>query len=143
MLHLLSLIDIILVINGLYDLTCACAILFVTTAGYGSSFFSRIHLAVFTQHEHRSHPVIRRLIAYWVLTYGLVRLAAGAHHGNCALEQVAALTYFVEAACYHFESVVGGTMSRFKAAFVSILSIIVGSLIALAPHCGCSAQSLQ
>ena len=129
MLCCISLSDLVLITNGLYDLACGFAILLAATAAYRLDFFSDVHLSVFSSKEHRDHPTVQRILSYWILTYGAVRLAAGIHRDQRALRLAAALTYFIEAACYHFESIVGGTMVRSRAAFVSILSVILGILV--------------
>ena len=120
-----SAVRLLLIINGLYDITCACAILFVSATARNSFIFSSIHLNVFAHESIKNHPVVRRLLAYWILTYGVARLSAGVHRGF----SIAALTYFVEAACYHYESTAGGTMIQPKALFVSLSSIVLGALV--------------
>ena len=61
---------IVLIVNGIYDLVCASSILFTSIP-----IISSLHPGIFAQDELRTHPVIRRLLAYWILTFGSVRLA--------------------------------------------------------------------
>jgi hypothetical protein len=120
-----AIIDIVLVANGLYDLTCACSILWLHKLPV-FSFLSNLHSAMF-KHEH---PVVRRLLAYWLITYGTVRAAAGLHRD---LRVLAASTYFIEAFCFEHESWVGETMVRSKVTFVSVFSVLLGVLVLTQP----------
>jgi hypothetical protein len=119
------LIDVILIVNGLYDLTCACSILWLGHLP-GFSVLSNLHAGMFE--EHVSHPVIRRLLAYWLLTYGMVRTMAGLY-GDHVLSVVGALTYFIEAFSFEYESRVGETMVRSKVTFVSVTSLFLGVVV--------------
>jgi hypothetical protein len=65
-------------------------------------------------------------MAYWVLTYGVVRACAGFQR---ELYMVGALTYFIEALCFEYESRIGGTVIRYKATIVSVVSLLMGGFI--------------
>ena len=121
------LISIIFVLNGLYDITCACSILWLYRLP-GFSFLSNLHATMFENDEHINHTVIRRLLAYWLLTYGMVRTAAGLH-SDYVLNTVGALTYVIEAFCFEYELRVGETMIRSKVTFVSVLCLLIAALI--------------
>jgi len=105
----------LLVVNGIYDVACACSILF-----FPVPLLSSLHSDMFADDEHRTHPVVRRLLAYWILTYGSVRLAVGMQSEGSIL--VASLTYFAEAFCFAHEHFAGGTLVLSSAAFVSLSS---------------------
>jgi hypothetical protein len=90
---------------------------------------------MFSSDDHINHPVIRRLLSYWILTYGTVRTAAGLHRED-VLDMLAAMTYFIEAFCFEYELRVGGTMVRSKVAFVSVFSLAIGILVASRPVIG-------
>ena len=126
-----SAVDMILVVNGLYDILCAFSILWLHRLP-GFHLLSNIHVAMFKDERHYSNPVICRLLAYWVLTYGTVRTAAGCHHSH-SLDTVGALTYFIEAFCFEYESRVGETMIRSKVAFVSACCLLIGVLVLARP----------
>ena len=117
-------IRVLLIINGIYDLACSCSILV-----FPAPWLSSLHSGMFADDEHRTHPVIRRLLAYWILTYGSVRLAVGLLSEGCLL--AAALTYFAEAYCFAHEHFVGHTLIRWRAAFVSLTSAGIFIIIIL------------
>ena len=119
-------INIILIINGVYDLVCAASILWLHEIPFFSTF-SKLHPKMFIE-QHSDHHVIQRLLSYWIITYGMVRIMAGFHRDN-ALYMVAALTYFIEAFCFEYESRVFNTMVSSKVMFVSMTSIIIGIFI--------------
>lgn len=100
---------VLLIINGIYDLACACSILV-----FPVPVLSSLHTGMFTE----TSPVTRRLLAYWILTYGSSRLAVGMTSGSCL---VAALTYFAEAFCFAHEHFVGRTLilSRVRFPFLN------------------------
>ena len=79
---------IILYVNGVYDVLCGISLLLAGTAP---------HLALFTAAPHS------RLLAYWIITYGVVRVHAAVRedwHG-CA-----ALTYVIEGLAFALEAAV-------------------------------------
>ncbi len=120
-------IDTVLILNGLYDLTCACSILWLGSLP-GFKILSDLHANMFESAEHARHPVIRRLLAYWLLTYGVARTAAGIHRDE-VLDLIGALTYLIEALCFEYESRVGGTLIASKVAFVSVTSLFLGAVV--------------
>ena len=101
-----------------------------------------LHPGLFAAKEHTEHPVIRRLLAYWLLTYGMVRTAAATvdffpseggvdcnnHHHSFfyVLYLVASLTYFVEAFAWEYERVVTKTVVSSRAVFVVLSSLGLG-----------------
>jgi hypothetical protein len=72
--------------------------------------------------------VIKRLLAYWLITYGTIRIAAGCYF-DVILHIVAALSYFIEAFCFIYEYQVGNTLVLHKVIFVSIFSFVIGLFI--------------
>ena len=122
-------INVILLLNGIYDVLCAAGILWFSDVPVFSTL-SKLHTDMFEKEEHRDNPVIRRMMAYWLITYGMVRIAAGLS-GTSHLYIIAAMTYFVEAGCFEYENRVGGTMIPYKVAFVSGLSVVFALLMLL------------
>ena len=114
-----TIIDVIFLLNGVYDLACAVSIL------SGVGFLSSLHPAMFT---NSPDPIVRRLLAYWLFTYGTARTAAGLHR-DLGLDLVGSLTYFIEALCFEYECRYGGTMVASKVTFVSIFSFVLGILV--------------
>ena len=116
----LFIIRLVLVSNGLYDLACAAAILWSH-----NTTLSKLHPKMFSKRKHYENPVIKRLMAYWLITYGMVRLVAG-FSSNSVLHLVAAMTYFIEAFCFEYENQIGRTMVTSKVTFVSTVSVVMG-----------------
>ena len=122
-----QIINTILLLNGIYDILCSAGILWFSNIP-GFSELSKLHTGMFSKESDRENPVIRRLLAYWLMTYGMVRLAASLSQTR-PLYIVAAMTYFIEAGCFEYENRVGETLISTKVAFVSILSIVFGVLV--------------
>jgi hypothetical protein len=80
---------------------------------------------MFEKEEHSSHPIIRRLLAYWIFTYGCVRLVSGVTNGRV----LGALSYFIEAFCFEYELFAGATLHVKKVRFVSICSVALGMMV--------------
>ncbi len=111
--------DVVLVSNGVYDLTCAASILWLNNT------LSTLHPTMFSKRHHYENPVIKRLLAYWLITYGMVRLIAG-FSGEKNLYLVASMTYFIEAFCFEYENRIGHNMVTSKVTFVSTVSVLMG-----------------
>jgi hypothetical protein len=125
-------ITAILFANGLYDIICGCSIMWLSESVQPFKLLATLHPTMFIDKEHSEHPVIKRLLAYWLLTYGFARLFAGVQQ-EFYLDVVAAITYFLEALCYEYERWVGKTVVSEKVTFVSLFSSILGILVLLRP----------
>jgi hypothetical protein len=124
-------VPVVLFANGLYDVLCSVCILSLSFSAIAPfSYLSKLHLTMFAKKADMEHPVARRFLAYWVLTYGLVRLAAGfvGHVLYCPLIVCAGMTYFVEAAAFAFEASVGH-MVLWKVQFVVASSVGWGGFV--------------
>lgn len=110
-------VSAVLVLNGLYDIVCAASML------WSSNALSMLHPGMF---EHIS-LLGKRLLAYWVFTYGVTRVYAG------LLDRplLGAATFVIEAMCFEYELAAGGSMHKDRVHFVSALSVTVASGIAL------------
>ena len=62
-------INIIIILNGLYDILCAISILILPH--YKIPLFSIIHTEMITQ---KITPITKNYLAYWIFTYGFMRL---------------------------------------------------------------------
>ena len=113
-------INSILILNGIYDLFCSFSILFL------SNPFSTLHLNMFNSSFHI--PIINRLLAYWILTYGSIRLISGIYPSNITYF-ISANTYLIEAFCYEYELFINNSMIKNKIRFVSISSLFLFFLL--------------
>lgn len=94
-----------LLCNGAYDIVCALSILFLYKAHGWRGFFSRLHVQVLGRRRDQCNPVLRRMLAYWILTYGCARLlcaVAGWHRGGGRV--CATVTYIVEGGAWAWEA---------------------------------------
>ena len=80
----------LLIINGLYGVYCAYNILWC------DDMVSTLHTAVWNRGLHYA---TKRMLGYWMGTYGTVRLYAGAFN----MPGLGALTYILEALCFEYE----------------------------------------
>ena len=115
----------IIFLNGVYDLACAASHLLNK-----KNALTKLHGDLFFKDEPNiPQDLQQRLLAYWILTYGIVRLAAIAPlYSRVAQswECMVASNYFVEAVAYALEGFVYRTVDRKKAAFVSATSSVLG-----------------
>lgn len=121
----------ILLLNGIYDLCCCAGILWFSNLPVFDGL-SQLHPTMFAKKEHSENNVIKRLLAYWIMTYGMARTIAGVTRED-GLDMVAAMTYFIEAFCFEYENRVGKTMIPSKVTFVSVFSAALGVLVLLRP----------
>jgi hypothetical protein len=111
-------IDILLITNGLYDILCAISIIMDVGP------LKTLHTALFT--EKIENPLTRHLLAYWIFTYGNIRLLAGIQ-SDFAI--AAAVTYFIEALCFEYESRIRKSTVTWKTDIVALLSVAIGMLV--------------
>ena len=71
-------------INGAYDVLCAMSILNILNI----PILNRTHLSMLTCNED---PITKRMLAYWVFTYGIIRLYD--------VGEIVTLSYILEAVC--------------------------------------------
>jgi len=107
-------------LNSIYDILCAIAILL-----FSNTLIGKIHLFIFNKNIH--YQVNNRLLAYWILTYGYIRLFI--LQENKTITMLIAITYFIEAFAYIYEYRYFNTTIRYKVAFVSVTSFIIGLLL--------------
>lgn len=115
---MLNIVSLLLVTNGIYDIVCSVCIL------YGNiPPFSTLHSNMFSRTLETSE---KRIMAYWIATYGVVRLYSG-----ITLEALplSAATYLGEAFCFEYEHYNSQKMIVEKVRFVSISSIFLGFMI--------------
>ena len=113
-------VDVSLLVNGVYDVVCAFSILWLPASRLG-----RLHLHVFKETET---PAANRIFAYWVLTYGLDRIIAGAYTSP-ATDAIAVLSYLMESATYYHESSVFASVDAGKASFVYLASLFLSVMV--------------
>lgn len=125
-----SILDWIVAANGVYDVMCAVGILFLPNTIFFSKL-AQLHPTMFAEAADQNHPILRRALAYWLITYGAVRIAIFV---RCdAVDYLGAVSYFVEAAAFAFEDVVHNTTVRQKVAWVSWSSVLLGIWVLLRP----------
>ncbi len=117
--------------NGVYDLLCFMCIIIMMKfhrSWMVLNFFGTLHINVFRDEDDRRHPLVRRMLAYWVLTYGMVRVLAGVADDslmNCA----AALTYLIEAFAFGYEFLAERSVIGYKVAAISLMSLSIAALL--------------
>ena len=121
-----TILNFILVVNGLYDLCCGICVL-----ADAHHALAHIHAAVFSvHHKPRRGSLSRRFIGYWILTYAGPRLAAGLWGPRPDLDVVCAYTYLIEGMAYHAEHSHFGTASSCGVALVSGTSYALAIAVA-------------
>jgi hypothetical protein len=76
--------DTIFFINGVYDVLCAISILGIVHI----PILDELHLSVLKKHK-KENPAMDRFLAYWLFTYGLIRIFGS--------RRMIAYSYFTEA----------------------------------------------
>uniref|UniRef100_A0A6C0HHM5 Uncharacterized protein n=1 Tax=viral metagenome TaxID=1070528 RepID=A0A6C0HHM5_9ZZZZ len=111
-------------LNGVYDIICAMSILDVFGI-LDIPVLQNIHLSMFLLPlEESSEPnkLCKRMLAYWIFTYGIIRLYSSEPH-------VISRSYYIEAIFIANESLVKNTMHINKAYFVICTSILFGFMV--------------
>lgn len=108
--------------NGAYDILCALLALF-----YPRAFLASLHTDMFISEKDSRHAVLRRVMAYWILSYGTIRLAWGVVDNTP--RGLVALSYFLEATCLWMEDVVYLTTHQWKVAIAAWSCVVIGTLV--------------
>ena len=105
--------------NGIYDILCAlCILQFINIPYLGS-----IHLNMIKNNENnQNNPIFERYYAYWILTYGYMRLTTSDIH-------FIKMSYYIEALCTINELAFTNNIVPEKALFVIFLSLFFGIVI--------------
>jgi hypothetical protein len=99
-------------INGLYDILCAACILHIIEI----PVLSKLHLSMI---KTETNPITERYLAYWIFTYGVVRMSGD--------YQLIACSYFMEA-LFFWNEYRNDAVYTDKAWFVILSSIGLGVL---------------
>lgn len=112
----------VIFLNGIYDMACAATHLL---GHRGNSWLlSRLHA------DMLEPEIQQRMLAYWIFTYGIVRLAAFSSALQ-SWECMVSCSYSAEAAAYALEGFYFGTVDKKKAAWVSLTSIALATAAAV------------
>jgi len=107
-----------IVVNGIYDLGCAFSILEILHPSILSTLHTNMYIleSEYLDHDNRDEldQTTKRHLAYWIATYGLMRY--------CGSQQMARLSYLVEASGFLMEYKEGRLNERG-------LSVVVMSLL--------------
>lgn len=103
-------------INGIYDILCALNILQYINIPYLQS----IHLNMIIHNQHNF--IFKRYYAYWMLTYGYIRLTS--YDIN-----IIKMSYIIQALCTANELYFTNDIYKQKALFVIYFSLLFAILI--------------
>lgn len=112
----------ILIVNGIYDFICSLAILSKLT------FFQDLHPGIFTD-RMSTNDRAKRMMAYYIATYGLIRLFSGVYPSPMTY-MMSSVTYYMEAFVFQYEGLKEPT-DQIRLNFITISSIIFGSTLLL------------
>jgi Erg28 like protein len=120
---MLQMLDFLIVANGVYDILCAVGILFLPNTPVFCTL-ARLHPTMFKHKQEQNNAVLCRFLAYWLLTYGAVRIATSLD--DVMIDYLAAITYFIEAAAFEYENVVFHNTQRSKVTWVTCSCMFLG-----------------
>jgi hypothetical protein len=102
----------IIKINGIYDILCALSILkFINIP-----ILNNLHLSMISTNKT---PLMERFFAYWIFTYGVIRM-----YNNLDL---IAYSYYIEAA-FIFNECTKNTIYLENGLFISFVCVFMGNL---------------
>jgi len=105
----------IIKVNGIYDILCSLCILDILDI----PILRDLHLSMVLP-EQRENPIFQRFYAYWIFTYGVIRLSNDRY--------LIGASYLLEAAFYFHEMILG-TVYFDKSIFVIISSVILSIFV--------------
>jgi hypothetical protein len=113
-------INSIIFINGIYDLICGFTILFFSSNTYLKPI-ANLHPMIFK--EEFRNDLIKRLLAYWIITYGTIRTAV-IFKNNCIFIMII-ISYFIEILAYSNENYLYKTTDNNKVLWINGLSFLI------------------
>jgi hypothetical protein len=108
-----TLIRTIVEINGLYDILCAISILHMINI----PILNDLHLSMITVERT---PLSDRYFAYWIFTYGMIRLSDD--------DYLVAMSYYIEALLI-LNELLKNSIDPIKGWFVLVSSVMLGNQI--------------
>jgi len=103
------------IFNGLYDILCAVSILKIINI----PILNKLHLSMFINEPTEQE---KKWIAYWIFTYGCIRLLANNKY-------LISISYLIEASVIINECFIHKQIYLYNALFVSIISFIIAILV--------------
>ena len=113
-------INKLIFVNGIYDILCGLSILEIINI----SLLSKIYLNMFI---HKFSDQEKRLLAYWIITYGFIRLFGSLNH-YILIKFLVSITYMIEALVMYNECFNNKSVNQNDTIIVIIVSIIIGVL---------------
>ena len=110
----------IIFINGIYDIICGLSILLLP-----NSYIANIHPLIFND-EYLKNPLLKRLLAYWIITYGFIRISIIIP--SLTIKILIALSYFIEAYAFTYEYILFKTTIYYKTLWIFSSASLLGFL---------------
>ena len=102
--------------NGVYDIACALSLLHIID----NSTLRNLHINMINKQKYNiNSKILERMLAYWILTYGIIRVSD--HY------LLIACSYYMEAIGYTIESI-HNTVHMHKAMIVVYSCIVLGGV---------------
>jgi predicted CDP-diglyceride synthetase/phosphatidate cytidylyltransferase len=105
----------LITINGIYDILCAISILF-----FPDCILANLHSDIFVSEE--VEKINKRLLAYWIMTYGIVRYLS-------TDKMVLCFTYVIEGLVFLHEYYTYNSCKKHNAIYVSVFSLTIAYAI--------------
>lgn len=103
------------IFNGLYDILCALCILNIINI----PILNKLHLSMFINEPTDQE---KRWIAYWIFTYGIIRLIANNKY-------LLSISYLIEVIVMLNECFIHKQIYIYNALFVAIISFIIAIIV--------------
>jgi hypothetical protein len=111
----------VIIANGVFDILTATSILKLTDI----PVLNELRLSTFST---KQTPAFERILAYYVLANGLVRLFGGMNLYQMSVAKIVAGSYFAEALFIYNESYNHGSIIKSKGQMAIGLSLVLGAL---------------
>ena len=103
------------IVNGLYDMLCALCLLKIINI----SILNKLHLSMFINEPTDQE---KRWIAYWIFTYGIIRLVANNNY-------LISISYLIEVIIMLNECFIHKQIYVYNGIIVSIISFIIAIIV--------------
>jgi len=119
---IMKIVKSLIVFNGIYDIFCGISIILFFHTNSPNTF-ACLHPTIFVYNKELIHPIFYRMLAYWIITYGMVRIMY--FYDSKYIRILVSLTYLLEASVFGFEFYCYESTLAYKTLWVSSSSFVL------------------
>lgn len=118
----MKIVKSLIVFNGIYDIFCGINIILFFNEK-SPNIFACLHPSIFIYDKDIVHPIFYRMLAYWIITYGTIRIMYFCN--SKYIRAIVSFTYIFEAFVFCFEFCCYDSTFLYHTLWISSTSLIL------------------